>query len=120
MLLCGSKLGIITHEVSELLAQRLVVPIAAAPVTAKGLAVASKRQITVLADFVTTSGPLFLDHPPEGTTAEAATKLALESITSTTEALSEHAEGPYLGACYQAEDFLRTWQEKLPFGRPLA
>ena len=31
-----------------------------------------------------------------------------------------HDEGAYLGACYRAEAFLRTWQETLPFGRPLA
>ena len=31
-----------------------------------------------------------------------------------------HADGPLLGACHRAEAFLRTWQDTLPFGRPLA
>ncbi|HNI34929.1 MAG TPA: hypothetical protein PLV93_05985, partial [Microthrixaceae bacterium] len=34
--------------------------------------------------------------------------------------LLPHDEGPYLGACYAAEEFLRTWSDELPFGRPLA
>jgi hypothetical protein len=34
--------------------------------------------------------------------------------------LRGHAEGPFLGACLRAEDFLRSWQDALPFGRPLA
>ena len=29
-------------------------------------------------------------------------------------------DGPFLGACYSAEAFLSTWQDELPFGRPLA
>ena len=28
--------------------------------------------------------------------------------------------GPFLGACHTAEAFLSTWQDELPFGRPLA
>ena len=31
-----------------------------------------------------------------------------------------HDEGPLLGACERAEAFLATWQDELPFGRPLA
>ena len=27
---------------------------------------------------------------------------------------------PFLGVCYAAEAFLSTWQDELPFGRPLA
>ena len=29
-------------------------------------------------------------------------------------------DGPCLGACFLAEEFLRTWVSELPFGRPLA
>ena len=31
-----------------------------------------------------------------------------------------HDDGPLLAGCYQAEAYLRTWREQLPFGRPLA
>ena len=44
----------------------------------------------------------------------------IEQITAVVGELKGHAEGPFLGACYRAEDFLRTWQDRLPFGRPLA
>jgi hypothetical protein len=32
----------------------------------------------------------------------------------------DHPSGPLLGACEQAEAFLATWCDELPFGRPLA
>ena len=32
----------------------------------------------------------------------------------------DHDDGPFLAACYAAESFLSTWQDELPFGRPLA
>ena len=120
ILMCGSKLGIVGHEVATSMAQRLVVPIAPSPVTAKGLAVAGRRDITVLADFVTTSGPLFADHPAATATPQELVAAAISSIGSTVSGLGDHAEGPYLGACYRAEEFLATWQDTMPFGRPLA
>ena len=36
------------------------------------------------------------------------------------DALAGSDDGPFLGACYAAEAFLSTWQDELPFGRPLA
>ena len=30
-----------------------------------------------------------------------------------------HADGAFMAACYAAEEFLRSWQDELPFGRPL-
>ena len=32
----------------------------------------------------------------------------------------DHGDGSFLAACYAAESFLSTWQDDLPFGRPLA
>ena len=32
----------------------------------------------------------------------------------------EHQDGLFLASCYRAESFLASWQESLPFGRPLA
>ncbi len=120
VLLCGSKAGLIDHLVAAALPQRLVVPVGAVPVTAKGLAVANSRGITVLPDFLTTSGPLHAWAPDAAADADAVVSAAEAFVSSTTAALLDHDEGPVLGACYLAEDFLRTWQEQLPFGRPLA
>ena len=120
LVFCGSKLGLIDHEIASRLSCKALVPIGPAPVTAKGLAVATSRGITVLPDFVSASGPLFADHPEEAATAEQVLRTANESILLSVGELADHPEGHYLGACYAAESFLRTWQEELPFGRPLA
>jgi glutamate dehydrogenase (NAD(P)+) len=118
VLMCGSKLGLIDHQVADLLAARVVVPVGPAPVTAKGLAVARRRDVVVMADFLTASGPLqayLLDGEPDG-----ALRRARDHSTRLSNELSDHPDGPYLAACYRAEDFLRTWRDTLPFGRPLA
>ncbi|MEX0768502.1 MAG: hypothetical protein WD029_08535 [Microthrixaceae bacterium] len=120
LLLCGSKLGLIDHSAAEALGCKVIIPTAPAVVTAKGLAVATRRNINVLPDFVTTSGPLFADHPTADSSAEHILGVAAESISNTIAALLQHPEGPYLAGCYAAEEFLMTWQQELPFGRPLA
>ena len=120
VLLCGSKAGVIDHTVAEQLPHRVVVPHAPVPVTAKGLAVATRRSIVVLPDFLTTSGPLHAFRPEGSPTAEDLLERANTHAAGLTAELLDHPEGPLLGACYRAEDFLRSWREQLPFGRPLA
>ena len=119
-LICGSKVGLIDHELAAQLPQRVVVPIGAVPVTAKALAVAGRRDVVVLPDFLTTSGPLHAWAPGASDDADAARQAAEAFISTTTTELLDHEEGPLLGACYRAEEFLRTWQDSLPFGRPIA
>ena len=120
VLLCGSKLGVVDHEAAATLSTSLLVPVGPAPITAKGLAVATRSGTTVLADFLTTCGPLLADHPGDAAD-EASLRAAVEErVREVVDAVRDHPEGPLLGACYRAEDFLRTWQERLPFGRPLA
>lgn len=120
VVLVGSRMGMVDHELAERLAAKVLVPVGVAPVTAKGLAVATRGGTTVLADFLTLSGPLqawFADG-----TADAAA--VVERVRDRTESLTRtslgHPDGPYLGACAAAEDFLGSWQDELPFGRPLA
>ena len=45
---------------------------------------------------------------------------ATEWTAATIAEVLGHDDGPLLGACYRAEDFLRAWRDELPFGRPLA
>lgn len=120
VLMCGSRPGLVDHEVAASLPHRLLVPIGPVPVTAKGLAVATRRDVVVLPDFLTTAGPLHAYRPSESATADELRTRANDHATALTRDLLPHAEGPLLGACYRAEDFLRTWQDDLPFGRPLA
>lgn len=120
LLVCGSKLGLVDHELADVLPQRAVVACGAAPVTAKGLAVAGRRGIVVMADFLSLAAPLLALRPPPDATAESLRADADARLRGIATGVLGHADGPYLGAAYRAEEFLRTWRDELPFGRPLA
>jgi hypothetical protein len=120
VLVCGSKLGLVDHELAASLPHRLVVPCGPAPVTARGLAVARRRDAVVLPDFLTLLGPLPAYRADADTATEALLATASETVATLVAEALDHEEGPYLGAAYRAEAFLATWQESLPFGRPLA
>ena len=117
VLVVASKPGLVDHQVAAQVRAPLVVPAGPVPVTAKGLAVLRRAGITVLADFVTTAGPLFAGWPSGAAdpaeAASAAIAAALGEVVG-------HDDGPLLGACYRAEAFLASWRPSLPFGRPLA
>ncbi|MGB3411377.1 MAG: hypothetical protein WBA45_09260 [Microthrixaceae bacterium] len=119
VLICGSKSGLIDHESAATLPQKTVVPVGPTPITARGLAVARRRGIRVLADFVTTAGPLFVEIDP---TADPAALLnaARDRIEANCREFAEHPDGDLLAACYKAEEFLASWRDELPFGRPIA
>ncbi|MFN8051192.1 MAG: hypothetical protein U0Q22_07155 [Acidimicrobiales bacterium] len=107
----GSKPGVLDHENVGALGGATIVGSAGQIITARGLAVAGRNGATVLPDFVTAAGPL-LAAAGEADVAGRVTEALTPVLT--------HSEGAYLGACYAAEDFLRTWAAELPFGRPLA
>jgi glutamate dehydrogenase (NAD(P)+) len=120
VLVCGSKLGLVDHDVAATLPHRVVVPCSTAPVTARGLAVATRRDVIVLPDFLTVLGPLLAFRPAGGADPGSLLAAAADRVASLTNAALAHEEGPYLGACHRAEEFLRSWQDAVPFGRPLA
>lgn len=119
VLICGSKSGLIDHESAAGLAQQAIIPIGSTPITARGLAVARRRGIRVLADFVTTAGPLVVELTPTADPAELIST-ASEHVGSNCSEFADHPDGDLLAACYKAEEFLRTWRDELPFGRPIA
>lgn len=120
VLCAGSKAGIIDHEAAAGITAEVVLPTGAVPVTAKALAVLRRAGVTVLPDFVTTAGPIFAAWPPEGAGIAQVRAQVTEQVTAVLSDVLAHEDGPLLAACYRAEAFLRTWQETLPFGRPLA
>ncbi len=120
LLVCGSKLGLVDHDLAAVLPQRALVPCGVAPVTAKGLAVASRRGVVVVADFLSLLGPLLAFRPDDDATADSLRSEADLTVRNLLSSAMAHDEGPYLGAALHAEAFLSTWQETLPFGRPLA
>jgi hypothetical protein len=120
VLFAGSKMGAVDHTVAEQLQVGTLVPYGPIPVTAKALAVLGRAGTTVVPDFISTAGPLFAwwpsgDPTPEAIAADAATK-----VTASLAEIADHPDGLFLAAVRRAESFLTTWQESLPFGRPLA
>lgn len=118
-LLCGSRMGMIDGTTADAIGATVVVPTGPQPVSAKGLAVLRRRGVVVHADFVSTAGPTWAGWPTGDASPDAVIAAASAGITDLVTG-ADHADGPLLGACYRAEAFLATWQETLPFGRPLA
>lgn len=112
-LVAGSKVGLIGHANVENVRARLIVPSGPMPVTAKALAAFGRSGVTVLPDFVTTSGHLAA-WPIDGSVEDPAL-LVSDGISR----VIDHSSGPLLGACEIAEAFLASWTA-VPFGRPIA
>jgi hypothetical protein len=120
VLFCGSKMGAINHQSAERLKVATVVPHAPLPYTAKALAVMGRGGIVAVADFIPTGAPIHAWYPEGQATPDAVIAAATASIESALDHALGHEHGPFLGACIRAEEFLRTWRDSLPFGRPLA
>ena len=116
----GSRMGIVNHGVAEGLGCRALVPSGRLAFTSKALAVCRRSGVAAVPDFVALAGSSIAawSSPDTGDDEVHA------EITGTVGALMADAlasdDGPFLGACYAAEAFLSTWQDELPFGRPLA
>lgn len=118
VLLCGSKPGVLTHAGVPFVRATAVVPWGQVPLTTKALVELERAGVVVLPDFVTAAGGLLAGYADIGDDAVAGA--VRDRIGALVEELHGHAEGSFLGACERAEAFLRTWQDRLPFGRPLA
>ena len=120
VLFAGSKMGAVHHAVAEQLQVGTLVPYGPIPVTARALAVLGRAGTTVVPDFISTAGALFAWWPTGDPTPEAVAADAAAKITASLEEIADHPDGLFLAAAYRAESFLSTWQDTLPFGRPLA
>ncbi len=120
VLFAGSKMGAIDHTVAERISVGILVPHSPIPVTARAHAVLSRAGTTVVPDFIATAGSLFAWWPTADRTPEAIAADAAGKITESLEDIAGHPDGLFLAASYRAESFLATWQNPLPFGRPLA
>ncbi|MYJ29977.1 MAG: hypothetical protein F4072_08430, partial [Acidimicrobiaceae bacterium] len=116
----GSRMGIVNHGVAEGLGCRALVPSGRLAFTSKALAVCRRNGVAAVPDFVALAGSSMAAWSSPGTGDDE----VHAEITGTVAALMADAagsdDGPFLGACYAAEAFLSTWQDELPFGRPLA
>lgn len=126
ILFVGSKIGAIEHNLADKLDISALVSLHPIPYTTKALIILDRKGVVVPPDFLCLGGQIMADYSssksPEEiikTTADKTKELAAEM-----DALKKdiQSEGPalFLAGCKMAEDFLLTWQEELPFGRPTA
>jgi glutamate dehydrogenase/leucine dehydrogenase len=115
----GAKTNSVDHDRMARVAAPVVVPYARLAVTTRALAVAARADRRVLPDFVTVAGPLPAQWPSDGATAESVATTTSDRITEVLAALPGGDDGLVLEACLAAEAFLSTWQDELPFGRPI-
>ncbi len=119
VLFCGSKPAAMSGDGASTAGATPVVAFSAAAVSSKALAVLRAAGTPVAADFVAAVGPAlgwWADPALTHDDLRAATADTVNAVMSET---ASHDDGPFMAACYRAEAFLTTWQDELPFGRPL-
>ena len=119
VLVIGSKAGVLDHEAVPGVQAKVVVPSGPIPVSAKALAALGRAGVVVLPDFVTTAGHLAAWPVDDAALPADLPAAAAELVSAAVTPLLAHPSGPVLGACEQAEEFLLTWVDELPFGRPI-
>ena len=112
-LLVAGKAGVLEHDLAATVKAKVVVPLTAVPVTARALAVLGRAGVVVVPDFLSTAGPLLAAMDPDGDDPMTRVHQAVESLAG-------EGTGLWMAAATRAEEHLRTWQDELPFGRPLA
>jgi glutamate dehydrogenase/leucine dehydrogenase len=112
-LLVAGKAGALEHDLATTVRATVVVPLSPVTVTARALAVLGRAGVVVVPDFLSTAGPLLAALEPDG--GDPVTR-----VHQAVEALAGEGTGLWMAAVQKAEGHLRTWQDELPFGRPLA
>ena len=120
VLFAGSKMGAINHTTAEKLEIEALVPHQPLPYTAKALAVLQKKDCVIIPDFVPVAGPIFSYWADEGVAIADIISQATNGMRTVLDETIGNKDGLFLGSCYRAEAFLSSWQQNLPFGRPLA
>ena len=119
VLFAGSKAGLIDHKNGENITASVLVPTGPIPYTTKGALTIERQGVTVLPDFITTAGGLLAGFP-EGDDQAAIESWISSKLQSLMASILGKDASPILEACFQAETFLKTWRDDLPFGRPFA
>jgi glutamate dehydrogenase (NAD(P)+) len=108
----------LSEQGAAMVRAKALLPVGEQVVSPKALASLRRRGVAALPDTVALAGPALVGGLAAGTSADAALAEVDRRVDEITTA-SAHDDGPLLGSCYLAEDFLRTWRDELPFGRPL-
>ena len=130
--LAGSKMGAIDHKAAEKMEAAALGSLHQIPYTTKALFILNRNGVVVPPDFLCLSGMIYsswTDLEEDTAVIQSVEEKTREIVRETRDmekaVLSEtgaESEAPslFLAGCRLAEDFLQTWREKLPFGRPLA
>ena len=119
VLFCGSKPGAMSGDGASMAGATPVVAFSPAAVSSKALAVLRAAGTPVAADFVAASGPALGWWADTSLTHDDLRSATADAVSSVMSETADHDDGPFMAACYRAEAFLGTWQDELPFGRPL-
>ena len=114
VLFVAGKTGVIDHHAAEGVKAQTIVPLTPLPVTAKAYAAFRRAEIVYVPDFIALAAPLLSAFDPAS---------GDDPVARVSESMHELAgDGPnaWSRAVDRAETFLSTWQDALPFGRPLA
>lgn len=113
VLFVAGKAGIVDHEAAARVAAKAVVALTPVPVTAKAYAALNRASVAYVPELLSAAAPLLaLADPDGGDPVERVARLAGEVAAAGGE--------PWRVLVDRAESFLATWQQQLPFGRPLA
>jgi hypothetical protein len=114
LLLVAGKSGVIDHDVAATVQAEAIVPLTPLPVTAKAYAVLSAAGVVYVPDFLALATPLLARFD------EGATDKPVDRVRASVEELAGEGVNLWRAAITKAEAFLSTWQDALPYGRPLA
>ncbi len=113
VLLVAGKAGVLEHDLAATVKAKVVVPLTPVPVTTRALAVLGRADVIVVPEFLATAAPLLAAMDPDG--GDAA-----ERVSASVADLAGEGTNLWMAAALRAEAFLQSWQDALPFGRPLA
>jgi glutamate dehydrogenase/leucine dehydrogenase len=122
VLVPGARVGVLDRLRSERVPAVAVVPAANVPYTAAGLETLGARGIAAHADFVCNAAAVVGYTSPAHASQAQVLDTVEHTIVDLVHASSDHAAGPFAGACAMAETFLRTWRPtgEAPPAPPLA
>jgi glutamate dehydrogenase/leucine dehydrogenase len=112
-LLVAGKAGALEHDLAETVKAKVVVALTPVPVTARALAILGRAGTVVVPDFLSTAAPLLAALDPDG--GDSAGR-----VHDAVAAMAGEGTNLWMAAALKAEEHLGTWQDALPFGRPLA
>lgn len=113
VLFLAGKAGIVDHESAAGVTAKVLVPVTPVPVTAKAYAVLNRAGATFVPDAVSCAAPLLAAADPTSSDP-------VDRVASVAAELAATDGEPWRNAIARAETFLATWQDALPYGRPLA